>query len=77
MCVITLFFPQCVVDGGPDCLQELVFTLLLVLCPSDKSPITASEDAADTFLETWQPALTVVCGDQATAAIPSLTGHIL
>ena len=64
--------------GGPDCLQELVFTLLLVLCPSHESPITAFEDEADTFLETWQPAaLTVVCGDQATAAIPSLTGHIL
>ena len=46
--------------GGHDCLQELLFTLLLVLCPSHKSPITASEDAADTFLETWQPALTVV-----------------
>ena len=48
--------------GGPDCLQELLVTFLLVLCPSDKSPITASEDEADTFLETWQPepALTVV-----------------
>ena len=46
--------------GGPDCLRELLVTFLLVLCPSDKSPITASEDEADTFLETWQPALTVV-----------------
>ena len=45
----------------PDCLQELLLlvTFLLVLCPSDKSPITASEDE-DTFLETWQPAVTVV-----------------
>ena len=46
--------------GVPDCLQELLVTFLLVLCPSDKSPITASEDEADTFLETWQPAVTVV-----------------
>ena len=47
--------------GGPDCLQELLLlvTFLLVLCPSDKSPITASEDE-DTFLEIWQPALTVM-----------------
>ena len=56
-CIYTLHWQMC---GGPDCLQELVFTLLRVLCPSHKSPITASEDAADTFLETWQPALTVV-----------------
>ena len=47
--------------GGPDCLQELLVTFLLVLCLSDKAPITASEDG-DTFLETWQPepAVTVV-----------------
>ena len=42
--------------------QELLVTFLLVLCLSDKAPITASEDEADTFLETWQPepAVTVV-----------------
>ena len=50
---------QICVVGLIVCLQELLVTFLLVLCPSDKSPITASEDG-DTFLETWQPAVTVV-----------------
>ena len=61
--------------GGPDCLQELLVTFLLVLCPSDKSPITAPEDEADTV--DLAARASTDCGDQATAAVPSLMGHIL